>query len=207
MAIKYGRVNETRLKEYDRIISKYGEVDALAIGAKYAETAGKAIIAGVQIETAMLLMQRLPEIMEKLSLISGLGGVKSSEGPHFEEILKLKQEISEIAQKSELENTQAHLAEIATIKQGEGIEHALIRQLNDNPKNSDLPEISKIKQILKCGRITRRIKLPLKTTILIQKPEKKLGFAKAKKNPRLLFYKMIKQLNLKMRIYINIYRR
>ena len=64
MAIKYGRVNETRLKEYDRIISKYGEVDALAIGAKYAETAGKAVIAGVQIETAMLLMQRLPEIME-----------------------------------------------------------------------------------------------------------------------------------------------
>ena len=53
--------------------------------------------------------------------------------------------------------------------------------MNDNPKNSDLPEISKIKQILKCGRITRRIKLPLKTTILIQNRKKKLGFAKAKK--------------------------
>ena len=66
-AIKHGKFSENsferRLKEFDKIIGHYGTVDALAMGAKYAETTGKAIIAGVQIETAVLLMQRLPEIM------------------------------------------------------------------------------------------------------------------------------------------------
>ncbi|MEK9168253.1 MAG: hypothetical protein AAB698_00430 [Patescibacteria group bacterium] len=89
-AIKHGKFSESsfdnRLKEFDRLIGHYGTVDALAIGARYAETAGKAVIAGVQIETVALLMQRLPEIMSKLPSIYehtatslGLGGVKPSD--------------------------------------------------------------------------------------------------------------------------------
>ncbi len=56
-----------QLKEYDRLLSRYGEVDALAMGAKYMETAGKAVIAGVQIETIALLFRNLPDIMSKLA--------------------------------------------------------------------------------------------------------------------------------------------
>ena len=89
-AIKHGKFSkfsfDNRLKEFDRLIGHYGTVDALAIGARYAETAGKAVIAGVQIETVALLMQRLPEIMSKLPSIYehtatslGLGGVKPSD--------------------------------------------------------------------------------------------------------------------------------
>lgn len=85
-AIKYGKFSESsfekRLKEFDQIIGHYGVVDSLAMGARYAETAGKAVIAGVQIETAVLLMQRLPEIMSKLPSISSIynhfSGIKSS---------------------------------------------------------------------------------------------------------------------------------
>lgn len=148
LAIKYGRVNKARLKEYDKMISQYGNVDVLAMGAKYAETAGKAVVAGVQIETAVLLMQKLPEIMEKLSSISifenepqkieelKIGGKVAWQR---QELLELKQQSTldaakEIAGKADLEKAQTHLAEISTIQKEEGIEHALIRQLNDNPQ-------------------------------------------------------------------------
>ena len=136
-----------------------------------------------------------------------MGGVKSSEGPHFEEILKLKQEISEIAQKSELENTQAHLAEIATIKQGEGIEHALIRQLNDNPKKFGFTGNIENKTDIKMWANNEAHKITIKNNYINTKTGKETWIRESKENPRLLFYKMIKQLNLKMRIYINIYRR
>ncbi|MEK7569260.1 MAG: hypothetical protein AAB497_04105 [Patescibacteria group bacterium] len=64
-----------RLKEYDRLVSRYGTVDALAMGAKYAETAGKAVIAAVSIETATLgvkaLFDRFPDIMGRLAKATG----------------------------------------------------------------------------------------------------------------------------------------
>ena len=82
-AIKHGKFSENsfekRLKEFDKIIGHYGTVDALAMGAKYAETTGKAIIAGVQIETAVLLMQRLPEIMS--NFYSGEASVIETAAP------------------------------------------------------------------------------------------------------------------------------
>lgn len=70
-AIKHGKFSEAsfqkRIKELDGIVGQYGTVDALAIGARYMETAGKAVITGVQLETAYLLIKNLPEIVEKVS--------------------------------------------------------------------------------------------------------------------------------------------
>ena len=66
-AIKHGKITknsfELFLKDCDRLVSHYGEIDALALGARYAQTAGKAVIAGVALESFALLMQRAPEIV------------------------------------------------------------------------------------------------------------------------------------------------
>lgn len=135
-AIKHGKVNESRLKEYDKMISQYGEIDALAMGAKYAETAGKAIVAGVQIETAALLFQRMPEMINKLMEL-GSSTAYGNELP--EEILKGHDNIEilkgEIVSETEVKApVDEKLMELATIKKGEGIEHALIRQLMAEPE-------------------------------------------------------------------------
>lgn len=50
-ALKKGKADENLLKFYDAVVSYYGEIDVLASLLKYAETAGKATIAGVAVET------------------------------------------------------------------------------------------------------------------------------------------------------------
>lgn len=75
-AIKHGKFSEAsferRLKELDRMVSQCGTVDAWAMAGRYSESAGKAVIAGLQIESIHLLIKNLPHIVEKLSSISDL---------------------------------------------------------------------------------------------------------------------------------------
>lgn len=111
-AIKRGKVNETRLKEYDKMVSQYGEIDAWAMAWKYGETAGKAVIAGAQIETAALLMQRLPEIMERLAMV-GIGHPEEIKihGKTYEELKKINVEKQESLRKEVLAAAEKHEAE------------------------------------------------------------------------------------------------
>ncbi len=162
LAIKYGKFSEAsfenRLKEFDKIIGHYGTVDTLAMGARYAETAGKAVIAGVQIETAALLMQRLPEIMSKISSISLL---YESEGVKPAGVSSVIEETKGVGIGEKPAGASAVIsekyAELAIIKKGEGVWHAVYRQLEnnlrENPekfglKSEDLNNTAKIKTIL-----------------------------------------------------------
>ena len=47
------------LEDYDRIITQYGTVDALAMAGRYAQTAGKAVVAVVTVETLVLSAEKL----------------------------------------------------------------------------------------------------------------------------------------------------
>lgn len=160
-AIKHGRVNEQRLKEYDKMTSRYGTVDALALGAKYAETAGKAAVAGVSIETAALgaqaLWNNLPKMMHYLMEF----GVPEASAEELPEGIVPKQEMT-IPQELEIADNKASEGieylgnkdvpnqklvgdlESAIIGKGEGIEHAFIRQFIDNKEEfgfkSSLPD-------------------------------------------------------------------
>ncbi|KKQ23023.1 MAG: hypothetical protein US36_C0006G0023 [Candidatus Wolfebacteria bacterium GW2011_GWC1_37_10] len=172
-AIKHGKFNEAsfaeRLKELDRLVSQQGVVDGLAMAAKYLETSGKAVVAGVQIETVALLFQRLPEIMNKISQFS------ISQTPEVNEILEQKQRMDlhqkalKIVEARQMQQAMAEAAKagasqvigsaamekMATIGQGEGIWHAVYRQLESNPSKfgvkinpEDLNNPVKLKEIL-----------------------------------------------------------
>jgi len=47
------------LEDYDRMITQYGTVDALAMAGRYAQTAGKATVAVLQVETLVLSAEKL----------------------------------------------------------------------------------------------------------------------------------------------------
>jgi len=47
------------LEDYDRIITQYGTVDGLAMAGRYAQTAGKAVVAVVTVETLYLSAEKL----------------------------------------------------------------------------------------------------------------------------------------------------
>lgn len=49
------------LQNLDKVVSQYGAVDALAMGARYAETAAKAVVAGMMVETLAQSIQKLWE--------------------------------------------------------------------------------------------------------------------------------------------------
>lgn len=94
---KIFRKYEKFLNEMDGMISKYGTVDALALGGRYAEIAGKTVTAGLAVESLYLLYDNCPKIYHNLhNLISG--------GKHTHEPLnlrnqKLKSELAELRAK------------------------------------------------------------------------------------------------------------
>lgn len=53
---------EKDLKDYDRMLTQYGTVDGLAMGARYMQTAGKAIVAGVTVETILQLADKMIDV-------------------------------------------------------------------------------------------------------------------------------------------------
>ncbi len=71
---KYGK----KLKDYDRMLSQYGEVDAWAMAAKYAETTSKAVVYGVMAESLYLGLSKIWENLagvldERPEIIPGKG--------------------------------------------------------------------------------------------------------------------------------------
>lgn len=54
---------ERRLTDYDRALSQYGTVDALAMGTRYAELGGKAVVGAMTVQSAILFVERLPDII------------------------------------------------------------------------------------------------------------------------------------------------
>lgn len=57
--IKITKKYEKRLHDFDRILTQYGTVDEFAIAGMYAQTAGKTIVAAVQIETLVVSVEKL----------------------------------------------------------------------------------------------------------------------------------------------------
>lgn len=55
------RTQERNLRDYDRVIGKYGTVDALAMSARYAQTAGKAVVGVTMVETLALSVEKIWE--------------------------------------------------------------------------------------------------------------------------------------------------
>ncbi|HBB49684.1 hypothetical protein A2443_02980 [Candidatus Nomurabacteria bacterium RIFOXYC2_FULL_43_16] len=47
------------LEDYDRIITQYGTVDELAMGLRYSQTAGKAVVGALQVETLILSVEKI----------------------------------------------------------------------------------------------------------------------------------------------------
>ena len=85
-----------------------------------------------------------------------------------------------------MENTQAHLAEIATIKQGEGIEHALIRQLNDNPKKFGFTGNIENKTDIKMWANNEAHKITIKNNYINTKTGKETWIRESKEKPSLV---------------------
>jgi hypothetical protein len=56
---KITRKYEKNLRDYDRILTQYGTVDAAAMAGRYAQTAGKAVVAAVTVETIVLSVEKL----------------------------------------------------------------------------------------------------------------------------------------------------
>ena len=67
---------ERRLIDYDRILTQYGTVDQLAMAGLMAQTAGKAVVTAVTIETIALSVEKL---WENLSHILGSSDTSSTE--------------------------------------------------------------------------------------------------------------------------------
>lgn len=57
---------EKHLKDLDRTVTQYGTIDALAMGAKYLESAGKAAVYGMMAQTLALSIQRAWEDIPKI---------------------------------------------------------------------------------------------------------------------------------------------
>ncbi|NOY35606.1 MAG: hypothetical protein GXP44_01650 [bacterium] len=64
-----------QLKNFDRIVSRYGTVDSLAMGAQYAETGAKAVVAGMMAETFALSVEKLLR-SDLGSILGSLGGAE-----------------------------------------------------------------------------------------------------------------------------------
>ena len=52
---------EQTLRDYDRILTQYGTVDELAMAGRYAQTAGKAVVSALTVETIVLSVEKLYE--------------------------------------------------------------------------------------------------------------------------------------------------
>ena len=57
---------EHRLNDYDRMLTQYGTVDTLAMGARYLELGGKAAVAGMTVQTLFLSGEKLYEYLSML---------------------------------------------------------------------------------------------------------------------------------------------
>lgn len=133
------------LSDLDRAVSQFGTVDALALGAKYAETGAKAIVTAMTVETLGLsiykLWENLPGILETaheywdekitVGAAPGIGGIATEAKPSLgvHNIVEIEKPAG-----TPVSEKLGELSESAIVQKGEGIEHAFIRQLSDDPE-------------------------------------------------------------------------
>ncbi|MBU4257099.1 hypothetical protein KKC04_01660, partial [Patescibacteria group bacterium] len=143
------------LKDLDGMVSKYGAIDGLALGAKYAETGAKTVIAGLTVESLYLLTQNLPKLYNDLhNLYDSISAEDGTVGKGIE-TAAVKHPImpgqrpaghaERPAVLSEIEKIKENIAQEAALRKGkfdlaaihdkEGIEHAIRRQLEAEPEN------------------------------------------------------------------------
>ncbi len=58
---------ERRLKDWDRAVTQYGTVDALAMGARYAELAGKTAVIAMTAETLASGIEHIPKVIHNIA--------------------------------------------------------------------------------------------------------------------------------------------
>ncbi len=127
------------LEDYDRIITQYGTVDALAMAGRYAQTAGKAVVAVVTVETLYLsaekiwgtasnIFHHLDDAKEALpSSVATPDSPQYEPGPH-------SPESTPVAESEPVVESAPALNPDAVVGKGQGVEHPLIRQIKNNPK-------------------------------------------------------------------------
>jgi hypothetical protein len=76
-----------KLEDYDRMVTQYGTVDEIAMSLRYAQKLGKAIVAGMQIETAVVSVEKLWGALSHLLSSHGAAVIIPSTHPssHSEE--------------------------------------------------------------------------------------------------------------------------
>lgn len=128
------------LHDLDRAVGQVGTVDALALGAKYAETTARAAVTAMTIEslamTAYKLWENMPKILHTArDYWDGRAGLEVAPA---------------VAINPSMEHGKIVISEAAIIHKGEGIEHAFIRQLSDEPEKfgytGDMEDENAIKQ-------------------------------------------------------------
>jgi hypothetical protein len=63
---------EKSLKDYDRVLTQYGTIDELAMGARYAQMLGKGVVAAVTLETIFLSVEKLVESLSDAQIASDI---------------------------------------------------------------------------------------------------------------------------------------
>lgn len=130
------------LNDLDRAVSRFGTVDALALGAKYTETGAKHAVTALTVETLAFsiykLWENLPSIMETAN--EYLGEQFTTEGSdiptEYQEGKRfpMGERPEEILAPAPVSGKLGEVEESFIVQKGEGIEHAFIRQLSDDPE-------------------------------------------------------------------------
>ena len=152
---------EKELKDYDRMLTQYGTVDEIAMSAKYAQIAGKGVVLGMQIETALVSGEKLWSGVHNLMEAHGIHPIEATE--NFVKHIFQKKDGAQIDDKDSADYMKKQLGSLlhkmtpkgpgelaktaidsnnaentinpdAIIHKGQGIEHALIRQIEHNSK-------------------------------------------------------------------------
>jgi len=126
------------LVDYDRIITQYGTVDGLAMAGRYAQTAGKAIVAAVMAETIVLSVEKIWGVLSSAIHNNAIALTDATLAQETSEKIRpgilpnnkvepLEGDTGTIA--SETVDTSIEVNQDAIVGKGEGIEHALRRQI------------------------------------------------------------------------------
>lgn len=126
---KYGK----HLKDLDRAVTQFGTIDAFALGAKYGETAAKALVGGIMAETIVLSIDKLWEKFGPLTHGMSESVPVSSAAIKAPTSFVAPLSTAGMMEKMATPAISEKILDLATIQKGEGVESALIRQLMDKP--------------------------------------------------------------------------
>jgi len=110
------------LNDLDAIVSQYGTVDALAMGARYAKAAAKGVVGAMMVETAGLLVRK---VLENLPNIVSTAGAAETAERTYQSPFKVPDEIAAELEKGEIEVPAAKPPTAAELYPDEGAEEKL----------------------------------------------------------------------------------